>query len=149
MSDFYQSRFNAKPLNDFGSSSVSKRSTGEVGRSYRVHVNDGDIFGITRQLVSLALPYDPNIYNHLKSFYLSRGSSDIHSEAMTAITHEISSVTGVDHITVLEGIENLGKFSIPEHILDTFNKTRENTSQVSYGEIAKNKDSLVARKIRS
>lgn len=87
-------------------------------------------------------------YNSTKSYFLSRGGSEVYADAMTSLTLDIALVLGISPVELLEKSEYVSKLSMSADAYRMFNELRDPGNQVGVVTTALNRDSLQARQIR-
>lgn len=88
-------------------------------------------------------------YNSTKSYFLSRGGTEVYADTMTSLTLDIALVLGITPQELLEKSEYMSKLSLSANAYRMFNELRDPGNQVGVVTTALNRDSLQARQIRS
>jgi len=88
-------------------------------------------------------------YNSTKSYFLSRGSSEVHADTMTALALDIALTLGISPQALLEQSEISAKLLLSPDAYRSFNELRDPTHQIGVATTVLNKGSLQSRQIRS
>lgn len=93
--------------------------------------------------------FSPNIYNTTKSYFLSRGASQVYADTMTALTIDIARSLGTTPMAFLEKVNPFGRLELTAEAYRSFNVFRDPGNQVGVVRSASNKNSFQSREIRS
>lgn len=93
--------------------------------------------------------YSPDAYNSTQCYFQSRGASALYTDAMTAMTIDMSSMLGISPQTLLEEANLNGKMEFSADGFRSFNLLRDPGNQIGVVTTVDNKYSLQARQIRS
>jgi len=93
--------------------------------------------------------FAPSVYDSTKSYFLSRGASQVYAESMTALAIDVASILGITPQALLENAELSGKFLFSENAYRAFNELRDPGNQVGTATATNNSFSLQAREIRA
>jgi hypothetical protein len=93
--------------------------------------------------------FSPASYDSTKSYFLSRGTSAVYADSMTALVIDMASVMGISPQALLEQSEIAGKLLLSSDAYRVFNELRDPSHQVGVVTSTLNKNSLQARQIRS
>lgn len=93
--------------------------------------------------------FSPSVYDSTKSYFLSRGASQVYAESMTALAIDVASILGITPQALLENAELSGKFLFSENAYRAFNELRDPGNQVGTATATSNSFSLQAREIRA
>ena len=92
--------------------------------------------------------YSPTAFNTTKSYFLSRGASQVYADTMTGLAIDMAAQTGITPQKLLETPGFNGKLVFTDNAYRAFNNLRDPGNQVGTVTTASNKDSLQARQIR-
>ena len=87
-------------------------------------------------------------YNSVTCYFLSRGSSQVYADTMTALTIDMASVLGITPASLLAQSEVNGQTALPSGAYTVFNMLRDPSHQVGIVTTVSNKYSLQANQIR-
>lgn len=88
-------------------------------------------------------------YNSTRSYFLSRGASDMYADSMTALMTDVADMLGISTQSLLENSNVARQMSLSSSAYGVFNMLRDQSHQVGMASSASNKQSLRAREIRS
>lgn len=90
----------------------------------------------------------PSYFDSTKSFFLSRGATQVYADTMSAMTLDIAAILGVTPQSLLEKSEFLGQLKLDANAYRSFNELRDPSHQVAEATSVNNRLSLQAREIR-
>jgi hypothetical protein len=90
-----------------------------------------------------------DVFDRVKSYYLSRGASQTYADTMTLLTVDISIVLGVTTISLIERVEREGKVLFTDSMLSAFNALRDPSHQIAQTTNVNNRISFKSNEIRA
>lgn len=90
----------------------------------------------------------PSYFDSTKSFFMSRGASQVYADTMAAMTLDIAAILGVTPQSLLEKSEFVGQLRLDANAFRSFNALRDPSHQVGTATDVSNRASLQAREIR-
>lgn len=91
----------------------------------------------------------PDMLNRVKSYYLSRGASNVYADTMTMLTLDIATTLRITPIAFIELVEVDGKVLFTDDIMTSFNGLRDPSHQIAQSSDVNNRISFKAREIRA
>lgn len=147
-------RFSSQMLTYLGTQKTVKTVTGTPSNTFKYSFGT-TVFPTPGSLQQSALgagvsgSWAGAYYNSTKSFFLSRGASQLYADTMTALTLDIAATLNVSPQSLLEKSEFVGQLKLDSNAYIAFNALRDSTHQVATVTSVSNRNSLQAREIRA
>lgn len=89
-----------------------------------------------------------NMLDRIKSYYISRGASQVYADTMALITTDIAFAMNITPVALIEKVERDGKVLFTDDMLTAFNLLRDPSHQVSITSTVNNRGSFKSQEIR-
>jgi hypothetical protein len=147
-------RFSSQMLTYFGTQRTVKTVTGTAANTFKYDFGN-TVFpspgSVSQSNIATGVAGSANgaSFDSTKSFFLSRGASQLYADTMTVLTLDIASILGVTPQSLVENASFIGKLSLSPDAYRAFNELRDPGDQLAVISPVSNRRSPQARSIRA
>ncbi len=147
-------RFSSQMLTYLGTQRTVKLVSGNISNSFKYSTGpttfpSPDSVSQAALGAGVAGSYSPSSYNSTKSYFLSRGASQLYADAMTGLAIDVAAILAISPQELLVKSEINGQTSLASNAYTAFNMLRDTGNQVGTSTSVSNKNSLQSTQIRS
>lgn len=147
-------RFSSQILTYLGTQKTVKHINGSTVNTFKYATSptnfiDPASLSQSRESTGVVGNYSLDSYDSTKCYFISRGSSALYADAMTALAIDMANSLGISTQTLLEQSDVSRRLLLSPNASRVLNSLRDSSHQVGYYSTTLNKNSLKAREIRA